>query len=106
MTASVHDDAARSFAIGFYGGLGERASLADACEQGRAAMSLTGWRGSGLPNLRARKGLDANQLILAADPSSLPLTLDCLSGIESRRRRRSRPAACGAPYSGLLFSLP
>jgi nucleoside phosphorylase len=67
MAASVHDDAARSFAIGFYGGLGERASVAAAWKQGRAAMGLVGQRGSGQPQLRVRAGVDAHQLVLAAE---------------------------------------
>jgi hypothetical protein len=30
MSGAIHDDAARNFAIGFYGGLGERESIAAA----------------------------------------------------------------------------
>jgi len=37
---TIRDDAARSFAIGFYGGLGERESIAAAYLQGCAAISL------------------------------------------------------------------
>jgi hypothetical protein len=40
MSGSIRDDAARSFAIGFYGGLGERESVAAAFRQGCAAISL------------------------------------------------------------------
>src|SRR5262249_47421950 len=39
MTGAIHDDAARSFAIGFYGGLGEHESVAAAFLQGRAAVN-------------------------------------------------------------------
>jgi polysaccharide pyruvyl transferase WcaK-like protein len=42
MGGSILDDAARNFAIGFYGGLGERESVAAAFKQGRAAISLVG----------------------------------------------------------------
>jgi hypothetical protein len=68
MTGSIHDDAARSFAIGFYGGLGERESVAAACQQGRAAISLAGLRDRELPQLKVRNGVDAHQVVLAADP--------------------------------------
>lgn len=39
---SLHDGAARSFAVGLYGGLGERATIAEAYQQGCAAISLEG----------------------------------------------------------------
>jgi CHAT domain len=67
MSSSIHDDAARSFAIGFYGGLGERESIAAAFRQGCATISLKGLRDSDRPQLRLRDGIDAKQLILAAD---------------------------------------
>jgi hypothetical protein len=67
MGGSIADDAARSFAIGFYGGLGERESIAAAYQQGRAAISLEGLRDSERPKLKVRNGVDANQLVLAAD---------------------------------------
>jgi hypothetical protein len=69
MTGEIGDAAARSFAIGFYGGLGERESVAAAHQQGRAAISLEGLRDSELPRLRVRDGVDASRLVLAADPS-------------------------------------
>jgi nucleoside phosphorylase len=68
MSGSIHDDAARSFAIGFYGGLGERESIAAAYKQGRAAISLEGLHDGELPQLRVRAGVDAGQLVLASDP--------------------------------------
>jgi CHAT domain len=64
MRGSIGDDAARSFAIGFYGGLGERESVAAAFRQGRAAISLEGLRDSERPQLTVRDGVDASQLIL------------------------------------------
>ena len=42
MSDSIHDDVARSFALGVYGGLGERESIAAAYRQGRAAIGLEG----------------------------------------------------------------
>jgi hypothetical protein len=80
----IGDDAARSFAVGFYGGLGERESVAAAYRQGCAAISLearqhsTGRdveaselerRANGeRPRLKVRHGVDAERLVLAADP--------------------------------------
>jgi hypothetical protein len=66
MSGSIVDDAARNFAIGFYGGLGERESIAAAFRQGCAAISLEGLRDSDRPQLRVRDGVDASQLILAS----------------------------------------
>lgn len=67
MGSAVHDESARHFAIGFYGGLGERESVAAAYKQGCAAISLEGLRDGNRPQLKVRAGLDATQLILAAD---------------------------------------
>jgi len=66
MSGSIHDDVARSFAIGFYGGLGERESVAAAYKQGCAAISLEGLPDSNRPQLKIRAGVVANQLIPAA----------------------------------------
>jgi len=70
VTGAIHDDAARSFAIGFYGGLGERASIAAAFAQGTAAIDLEGLPDAARPQLRVRDGFDAAELILAA-PSAV-----------------------------------
>jgi hypothetical protein len=67
MSRAIQDDAARSFAIGFYGGLGERESVEAAYQQGRAAISLQGLRDGDLPQLQVRAGVDAGQIVLAAD---------------------------------------
>ena len=79
----IGDNAARSFAVGFYGGLGERESVAAAYRQGCAAMSLEAGTEAGdrdvirdpalrpkpvRPRLKVRAGADAEQLVLAADP--------------------------------------
>lgn len=68
MRGSIRDDAARSFAIGFYGGLGERESVAAAYKQGCAAISLEGLRDDNHPQLRVRNGLDADRIFLAVEP--------------------------------------
>lgn len=70
MSGAIRDDAARSFAIGFYGGLGERESIAAAYRQGRAAISLHGIPDQDLPQLAVRHDVDAEQLILAGDPGA------------------------------------
>ncbi|HEX7837192.1 MAG TPA: CHAT domain-containing protein, partial [Kofleriaceae bacterium] len=77
MSGAIHDDAARSFAIGFYGGLGEHESIAAAFEQGRAAIHLEGLRDAERPQLQVRDGFDATQLILAAVALSLRLDVPC-----------------------------
>jgi hypothetical protein len=69
MSGASGDDAARSFAIGFYGGLGERESIAAAYNQGCAAISLAGLRDCDHPQLMVRVGVDASELVLAADPA-------------------------------------
>jgi hypothetical protein len=79
----ILDTAARSFATGFYGGLGERESVAAAYKQGCAAIALEGGSGSvhrdaedpypelrkqrDRPQLKVRPGVDAEELVLA-DP--------------------------------------
>jgi len=68
MSCSMHNDAARSFAIGFYGALGEQESIIAACRQGSAAISLLGLPDVERPQLRVRDGCDANQLVLATIP--------------------------------------
>jgi hypothetical protein len=68
MSGSILDTAARAFAIGFYGGLGERESVAAAYKQGRAAIRLAGLDDADRPRLAVRAGVDAGRLILAADP--------------------------------------
>ena len=66
MAGETVDGAARSFAIGLYVGLGEGESVAAAFKQGCAAISVTGGD-PGQPQLRVRRGVDANLLVLA-DP--------------------------------------
>jgi hypothetical protein len=66
MSGAILDDTARNFAIGFYGGLGERESVAAAYKQGQAAISLEGLPDGELPQLAVRAGVDAGRLVLAA----------------------------------------
>ncbi len=67
MGGSIQDGAARNFAIGFYGGLGERESVAAAYEHGRAAISLEALPDCDRPKLKVRPGVDANRLVLATE---------------------------------------
>ena len=71
-SGAMTDDVARSFAIGFYGGLGERESVAAAYQQGCAAISLQGLPDRDRPKLVVRTGIDAGKLVLAADPEVSP----------------------------------
>jgi len=71
MSGAILDDAARNFAIGFYGGCGDQESVAAAFKQGCAAISLGGVGDLGdkdLPQLNTRPGVDASQLVLAPMP--------------------------------------
>jgi hypothetical protein len=68
MSGAIRDDAARSFAIGFYGGLGERESVAAAYKQGCAAIRLEGLHDGARPQLAVHVDVDASKLVLAADP--------------------------------------
>jgi WD40 repeat protein len=77
MSGAIHDEAARSFAIGFYGGLGEHESIAAAFAQGKAAIDLEGLPDAERPRLQVRDGLDATQLILAAAAPSVMVEVPC-----------------------------
>lgn len=67
MQSSAQDGATRNFAIGFYGALGERESITTAYEQGCAAISLEGDDDCDRPRLWVRDGIDAGQIVLAAE---------------------------------------
>ncbi len=61
MGGSIRDDAARSFASGFYGALGENESVEAAYRHGCAAINLTGLSDIERPQLNVRTGVDATQ---------------------------------------------
>jgi len=67
MAGGTIDQAATSFSIGLYGGIGEGESVTAAFKQGCAAIGMTGAGDPGQPQLRVRQGVDARQLVLA-DP--------------------------------------
>lgn len=67
MSGSIDDNAAKSFASGFYAGIGARQSFAAAYRQGRARVSLEGLPDADRPQLRVRDGIDADHVVLAWD---------------------------------------
>ena len=67
-SGAVCDSVARSFAIGFYGSLGERESVDTAYRQGCAAIELEGVRAEDPPQIAVRAGVDARRLVLVTDP--------------------------------------
>jgi hypothetical protein len=87
---SIRAAAARSFAIGFYGGLAEREPIARAYNQGRAAISLQGAGDGDPPQLVVRAGVDASELVLTARSRRLGPS----------RRRRSTSRRRGSDTSG------
>lgn len=73
---SMHRDAARIFAVGFYGALGDGASVTAAYANGAASLALEGLPDSARPGIKVRSGISANRLVPAAlalaDPTSCP----------------------------------
>lgn len=67
MAGAIHDDAARSFAVGFYRALGNRCSVGKAVEQAVATLAAKGMPDEVMPRCLTRKGVDAHQVTL--DPS-------------------------------------
>jgi hypothetical protein len=72
MSGAIRDDAARFFAVGFYGGIAEQESVAGAFKQACAAISLEGLRNGEQPQLiKVREGIDASKLILAIQTNNV-----------------------------------
>lgn len=67
MAGAIDDDAARSFAVGFYRALGNRRSVGNAVDQAVATLAAKGMPAEVLPRCLTRQGVDAHQVIL--DPS-------------------------------------
>jgi hypothetical protein len=57
MSGALHDQAARAFAIGFYGAIGDHESVAAAYRHGNAAIRLKGLSEAERPQLKVRHGL-------------------------------------------------
>jgi phosphatidylserine/phosphatidylglycerophosphate/cardiolipin synthase-like enzyme len=72
ISGSIRDEAARNFAVGFYGGLGDRQSVEAAYRQGRAAIRLEGLPDSDKLQLRVREGVNASELVMADDEPLRP----------------------------------
>ena len=64
MNGAIGDDAARSFAIRFYGALGSGRSVANAVAQGVATLAAKQLPDEILPRCVTRDGIDPNKLIL------------------------------------------
>jgi len=75
MSGAMDDAAARHFAAGFYGGLGEREPVAAAYQQGKAAIALGGVGDAEMPQLRVRVGVDADRVVFAGDASRQPTAI-------------------------------
>lgn len=64
MTGAIRDDAARSFAVGFYRALGNHRSIGNAVEQAIATLAAKQLPDEHLPRYRTRTGVDAKQIFL------------------------------------------
>jgi hypothetical protein len=76
-SGELHEVAARSFATGFYGALGDQASVATAYLHGKAAISLEGLADAERPQLRVRAGCDPTELVLTRFVPAEPVELPC-----------------------------
>lgn len=65
MSGSISDDAARTFAAGFYGALGDGESVQSAYQQACASLVL-GEQDGGMARLEVRDGFDASRLVLGS----------------------------------------
>lgn len=64
MTGAIGDEAALSFAVGFYRGLGNRLSVFKAVDHAVATLAAKRLPDELLPRCHARDGIDASQLVL------------------------------------------
>lgn len=64
MDGAIGDDAARAFAIRFYGALGNRRSIGNAVAQGIASLAAKQLADAALPRCLTRDGVDAYKLVL------------------------------------------
>src|SRR5262249_46604476 len=86
MAGSIRDEAATSFAIGFYGGLGERESVAAAHRQGCAAIGLEALPDGDRPRLSVRDGVDASRVVVA--DLDVSTSFDEVAGCQTMPRPR------------------
>jgi hypothetical protein len=73
MSSAIHHHTTKTFAVGFYGGLGDGESVEVAFRQGRAAISLEGLSDSDQPQLRVHEQVDASRLVLGGTTLGAPL---------------------------------
>lgn len=114
MGGSLRDHAATAFADGFYGGLGERQSVAAAYMQGCAAISLMESSDRQRPRLAVRVGIDAREVVLAdtrAVDRRMPIPAQIARDhvdreIYSRCRRSSMVAFNRRHFRRTTFSAP
>lgn len=66
MNGAIGDDAARAFAVRFYGALGSRRSIGNAVTLGVAALAARQLPDEVLPGWTTREGIDAHDLVLHA----------------------------------------
>jgi hypothetical protein len=64
MAGAIDDDAARSFAVGFYRALGNRRSVGNAFDQAVATLAAKSMPDEGLPRCLTRDGIDAYKMTL------------------------------------------
>jgi len=64
MDGAIGDDAARAFAIRFYGALGNRRSIGNAVAHGIATLAAKQLADAALPRCLTRDGVDAHKLVL------------------------------------------
>jgi hypothetical protein len=105
LSGSIPAVARSSFAIGFYGGLGESESIAVAYRQGKAAISLEGLRDGESLRLQVRDGVDAGKLVLAdemlADEKPAATSTDCDAPPPAAGIAQNRPSPDG-PIEGSI----
>jgi hypothetical protein len=82
MDGAIGDDAARAFAIRFYGALGNRRSIGNALDQGVAALAAKQLPDEVMPRCLTRDGVDPYEVVLP-DPTRLRELL-CTDGASSR----------------------
>lgn len=65
MDGAIGDDAARAFAVRFYGALGNRRSVGNAVDSGIAVLAGKQLADEQRPRCLSRDGVDAAQLVLS-----------------------------------------
>lgn len=73
MNGAIGDDAARAFAIRFYGALGNRRSVGNAVAHGVAALAAKQLPDEVQPRCLMRDGIDADRFLLAPSSRSSPV---------------------------------